>query len=420
MGSDDGRSKKKSAKGCLLRCLWCFRTCPHSRRAIGLTLLISSVVFLRDRRLFPAPELVLSDSFTATTRRPLPERCRATAQRFHHCQQHDQSTTTIRVFACHRKWCQNYLFGGHCEPCAGLGDRTRFLLSQVQDNYDLGDDCLPVQLDYPLKDVALLDTAIYQDPAGWWGELGHYRSYHLDPQKRVSQTIELSSRNHHHHHPQYATVSHFFPHGYRLHNHNYDPCLYHILFQPSRRLQKEIDVYNRAIDSHGGPSIGIHYRTGDVASFGIIQTTDSAAAADHRVAEIPEGWHRMWACAQHLAQQLFSGQQVTYFVATDNPAVKQLVVVQQQERANQQPQHPLVVTTTTPPSSYLRGLAGDRSAWLEVHLLASRTALVVNAREQNYTGSAGPISTFALLAQKIGFIHDSHVLQCATDGNTTI
>jgi hypothetical protein len=318
-------------------------------------------VLLRISYLLPAPEVVLSEHFTGQeVLERLPERCLDTAKRFVHCQEVANETW---VMACHRKWCQDFR-GGHCEPCAGIGDRMRFLLSLVDEAYD-ADRCIRIQIDYPVSGEAVLDTAIYKDTSGWWGELGHYRSYDVSERLRPEEAFTAVNEES----GGLFRFTHFLPKVGRLVD--YDACLYHIIFQPDYRLLKELGVYNDAIDSHGGPSIGILYRTGDVASFGIHQVNDN------RVVDIERGWKRMLACAEQLAAKLFPGREDTerHFLATDNPSFKEMVQRQEAEKPRGSRR---IFSTTVQPGSYLRGMDSDRGALLEIRLLAARKGLVIN------------------------------------------
>ena len=429
MGSDDGKKSLSRQRQWWFfhpsRSAWMMRLIGVVVKAFSALTIIALFTNVLNWRILPAPELILGDHFSASHyEQYLPPQCLDLAQRFHHCQQTANETV---VLACHRKWCGS-MIGGHCAPCAGIGDRSRFMLSHIQSIVDnqRSQHCIRIQLDYPLQDMALLDTAVYQDPAGWWGELGRYRSYHVQQQ----QQQQLNSQNAQERLSETMVVSHFFQTTPRLKTKQpYDPCLYHILFQPNARMQQEIDIYNtQIIDSlllssrRDIPSIGIHFRTGDVASFGI------TLSGDNRVTHLEQAWTKMLLCADSLAQRLYpninhttlsrtaANQQVPYFLATDHAGLKQWVQEQQQQQQTASLQH-RIFTTAIQPAPYLRGLAGDRNALLELHLLASRQGLVTNLRPQrsNYTGKAGRTSYFSKLAQRIGFIPDDHVMECSME-----
>ena len=173
-------------------------------------------------------------------------------------------------------------------------------------------------------------------------------------------------------------------------------------------------------------SIGIHYRTGDQAAFGLTN-------ADNRVATSAlAGWNKMQKCALELAQQLFPGTNdennnntttVTFYLATDNPHVKEHI--RRLQAAPGRNSHasridtplllPNLYVTDVQPGSYLRGNQGDRDAWMELFLLASRNGLVANALPSNYSRTANPRSQFAVLAAKIGFLEAHQFKDCSLD-----
>jgi hypothetical protein len=338
--------------------------------------------------LLPPPEIVLADSFASNTYHRLPAQCEKAAADFHRCQATSDHTL---VFACHRKWCNGW---GHCEPCMGLGDRSRFLLSGITEAVK---HCVHIQLDYPVLDIALLQSAIYRDPAGWWGELFHFRSYQLaDPHKHLKLTLPPSDK---------MTVSHFTS---NFLTRNYDACLFHILFRPTVSLSNDLDRHNAAI---GTSSIGIHFRTGDFAAFSLNQTHDLRIGQDQT---LDAAIAAMLQCADRLATKLFpyrQAEQVTFYLATDSSVVKDMIV----KNASAWSQHPIYMTSVQP-QAYLRALSGDRDAWMEMYLLAARQGLVANALPADYDGPVSyAVSMFAQLAQKIGFITDDKFVACSLD-----
>jgi hypothetical protein len=235
-----------------------------------------------------------------------------------------------------------------------------------------------------------LDSAIYHDPWGWIAELLHFRSYKVSDRHSVDAQAVKGATS--------TIFSHFTPPGYQ--KLNYDPCYFHILFQPTRRLQQDLDLMNERIGNH---SIGLHYRTGDAAAFGI-DNNDTRVAGE----AMEQGWKKMLNCAEDLVGTIFSPddkqQPVTYFLATDNGELKQRVR-----------NDPRIVTTDDLPNSYLRGLAGDRGAWEEMYLLSNRQGMVVNVRPTDYAGTASRLSFFSVLARKVGFLPDDHVRECVLD-----
>ena len=62
------------------------------------------------------------------------------------------------VIACHRVWCNGY---GHCEPCSGIGDRTRFALSLATDALERG---VPIEIDAPQPGLLVLREHLTQVP----------------------------------------------------------------------------------------------------------------------------------------------------------------------------------------------------------------------------------------------------------------
>jgi hypothetical protein len=326
--------------------------------------------------LLPAPELL---NATFSTNDNLPPQCLATAVIFDDCQ---ATSPFTYVLACHRKWCNQY---GHCEPCGGIGDRTRFLLSQVQ---DAALHCRArILLDYPLADVALRRNIVYTDGRGWVAEVLRFRSYNVA--SKLPPALEDLDQN-----KQLELYSHFTPDNYPVHD--YNPCYFHILFQPAPRLQQDLARHNANI---GNNSIGIHFRTGDSAAFGIDNK-------DMRVASVTRGFQIMMACAKELAAEL---SVTSLYLATDNLHLKRLV----QSSPELFVTNPMTIyTTDIEPNSYLRGLEGDRDAWMEVYLLSQRQGLVVNAKPKNYQGPAGDLSYFSELAKHVGFIPDAHVRKC--------
>ena len=400
MGSDDG-SKKSYALP--VSFLWQWK--PTCRRRRQVLLLVCCACCCCLAAVLVSPEWVFTHTFTPETAQ-LPPQCVEKAHAFY---QHQLASSRQRrlVLACHRRGCRASLLGGHCEPCGGIGDRTRFLLSQVENAVQAG---RRVQLDAPMADLAILDSAVYRDPAGWWAELGRFRSYNVNNRRVIQKEQLLSDR-------APTLFTHFTPSG--LHVHEYDPCTFHMLLQPTPSLRADIERHNQAMRNLvAGPSIGIHFRTGDAAAFGIANNDTRVGATDLLLQ-----WHKMLACADSLQQELFPPMEgpVTYFLATDNAEVKQWARQESSLSAlttwqnEQDGPRRVIYTTDFEPESYLRGNGADRNAWMEVYLLAARDALVVNVRPNDYHGTAGRISYFASLAKKLGFLDDHHVKECVLD-----
>lgn len=166
MGSDHGT---KSGDGIFFLFQQCYRYRLSLLKLLGVLTLLPVVVKVktywlsRIALLVPAPEKLLSHSFSSHSLiQRIPLHCRDVAQRFLHCQEVGNETW---VLACHRRWCDSRI-GGHCEMCAGIGDRNRFMLMEATEA--LG-KCYRVELDYAHPGELIVDSAIYQDPAGWWG-----------------------------------------------------------------------------------------------------------------------------------------------------------------------------------------------------------------------------------------------------------
>jgi hypothetical protein len=306
----------------------------------------------------------------------LPDRCLELSSKFHHCQGNTDKAPV--VFACHRKWCQSY---GHCEPCAGIGDRTLHVLSLVEEALER---CIPVQLDYPLPAIQIVSNAIYEDPL-WFQSLLHQRSYDVTP--RTVNAKEWGTKK---------SFVHFEPTNYSFKGH--DTCLFHILFRPVPAVQKEIDDHRQKM---GKNVIGIHFRSGDSSAFG----TDNK---DVRATDIPLAFSKMLSCGEELATRLFPpSEPYTFFLATDNKQAKELASCHKSDRFT-------IYQTETPPSSYLRA-DGKRDAWVELYLLSMMRGLVVNVRPKHYEGKALRLSLFSILAKRIGDIKDNAVIECSLD-----
>jgi hypothetical protein len=423
MGSDDGG--KTTSHFSLYLSRWRLLEDRHKwmlAAALQVLLLVVFIIMI----VLPPPELYHTETFSLDDlldpqripHFPL-EQCAATVHSFAHCQQ-QSVPSTHHVLACHRKWCHNSWMGGHCEPCGGLGDRTRVLLSRVHEFLHACHSGRVLQLDYPLRDVAVLESVIYHDPLGWWGEFLHQRSYNVADRKVHVQP--------HSHNPHILSteVLHFLAQPYQPKDYNF--CLFHILFQPGQKLQQDLDHYNQLLNQNnnlpsstkeeqeeGGPkTIGIHYHTGYAATFGMENQ-------DHVVPDATgESWRTMQQCAKELAAQLFPTtplDHVSFFLATDNPHVKAMVQKQQQQElvaSSDDDRLRIITTHGLLPDSYLRGVAGDdRDAWMELYLLAARQGLVVNVRP--HKDHAERLSQFALLAKKVGFIKTYQVQECVLD-----
>lgn len=401
MGSDNsGRQKGRAyLSGGQRHCSWCFFAA-----VIALALLMIGCWLV----VLPPPELLLQPTFERDDYGKLPKRCLETAKKFDHCQHDRTFSENTLVFCCHRKWCHSF---GHCEFCHGLGDRTRNLLAQVQ---LLQQPCSgKIKIDAPMQGLATLSSAVYQDPAGWLGEIFHYRSYNVKekvklPFERLERQLQKENNRYESDAAAAVHFSHFTPDNFEMFD--YNGCYFHILYQPTQELQAELERHNAAIGD--SLSIGIHYRTGDVAAFGIPNK-------DNRLGshiDVMDGWLTLLDCGKRLAKRIFPKDHmlsdVTFYLATDSAQVKHAAL----ELRREQSDGPRIYVTDVIPASYLRGNVGDYDAWMEVLLLSQRQGLVANSLPNEYRGTANEaISTFALLAAKIGFISDEHIEACALE-----
>jgi hypothetical protein len=342
----------------------------------------------------------------------------------------------------------------------------RFMLSQVQ---EASSDCVRVQLDYPVQDVAVLDTAVYVDPRKWWGYLSRRRSYRVGnifrkegeirvgaPQvysdrfgrstnKRRLRIAELA--NSRQVSDGEARISHFAPEGYIPKD--YNPCYFHFLFQPAPSMQSDIARHwNSLMDLHQQrsqddaprimprsweyqppgpgeqlpPSLGIHFRTGDVTAFGLNLNDTRVRSGD-----IMTAWNQMLECADQLARRLFPSihDSIPYFLATDNRALKEHILSGQVPMAgpsrstlgdSQDARRTrLIYTTDITPQSFWQAWSGDRDAWMELYLLSMQAGLVVNVLPRHYTGHATRTSFFSVLARNVGLMDSSRVQECILD-----
>lgn len=322
-------------------------------------------------------------SYSSTDMNHIPAQCLEMHQRFHRCQ---YSSSAPVVLACHRKWCQSY---GHCEPCAGIGDRSIHMIELALHALDR---CIPLKLDYPMLAVDIVDNAIYRDPLWFWESLLHLRSYDVSSRK-----LDLEQWG-----KQMAFV-HFIPDDPipPRESSPEDVCMFHILFQPSQALKQEL---NRHLNNMGPANIGMHLRTGDATSFGIGNKDDRIQSNELRGA-----LEKMIDCAQKFGEQVFPNRKEKYtiFLATDSAQVKlwSQEIDTTKERFS-------IYSTHFQPASYLRS-SNEFDAWVELFLLSRMNALVVNNNRKGYQGEARPTSCFSDLARRIGFL--DQVKECSLD-----
>jgi hypothetical protein len=176
-------------------------------------------------------------------------------------------------------------------------------------------------------------------------------------------------------------------------------CLFHILFRPAPALQQEIDFHIRQMGTSN--MIGIHFRSGDAASFGYDNK-------DVRSSDIVGSFSKMLACGEKLAEKLFPlDESYTFFLATDNSKAKALA------RTANDPRYSIYQTDVRP-ALYV-SLDAERDAWMEVYLLSMMKGLVVNVRPKHYEGKAGRLSMFSVLSKRIGSIEDHDIMECHLD-----
>ena len=309
------------------------------------------------------------------------------------------------VIACHRIWCRSY---GHCEPCSGIGDRTRFLLSLVTDALERK---IPVEIDAPQPGLLIRSDAVYQsfyDKLRFFGRTRlsdwvHWRDYDVSSRYVSKDEWGVSMER------TYVHMQPKEPKPYRLQK--YDPCLFHALLRPDAELKKDIDRNLQKITTRR--RLGVHLRVGDAAAFGI---DNQDVRAVGRSGGLQAAVEQMMDCADDLATRIWNKDEepVTYFFASDSAEAKALAGQILKARSGER-KLAKFYTTEINPESFRGGADTDREAWLEAYLLSQMDGLVMNktpSKENGYEGTAALTSTFAMLAQNIGFIPDENVKRC--------
>lgn len=315
----------------------------------------------------------------------IPPHCQEYAARFHKCQQNQKHTLVI---GCHRKWCGS--FRGYCSPGGGLGSRTRYALTMIERAVKM---CIRVEIDAPSNALLTADDVTYRDPAGLLAELLHFRSYG----NKIEESRDAWKGNVN----DWITKDTFYLHmtprywmSPRVNDmpvFDYDPCLFHLLFRPSPRLQTEINRQYERI----GNTIGIHFRTGDAVAFNDTSGDDVRVSTD-----FGHALERLVTCARDLAErQGISANMTRFYLATDNRQVQELAQ-----------QHDELVTLELQRHSWRH--SDDWDAWLEVFLLSRMNGIVVNEHDKKNRGVGDRISTYARLAAKIGFMKDNQLHPC--------
>src|SRR5210317_673203 len=180
MGTDNGSKNASVNRGRYY--------CRHLLTIAAATLIIARLVAFSSFWIFPPPEILLYNSFDpSSNENNIPDQCKDIIRQVNRCQ--NEATHTI-VLACHSKWCNSF---GHCNECAGIGDRFfNYGMNHIQHAYSgdypgllsqqnyttAANMCnFRVELDYPAPGISILKSAIYTDPSGWLGEVFRYRSY---------------------------------------------------------------------------------------------------------------------------------------------------------------------------------------------------------------------------------------------------
>jgi hypothetical protein len=440
MGTDDGR-KINGKRLLLVRALRCVTHVSKRRwKCILPVLAIASFARLfifSSYRILPSPELLFFDSFDPSSSDlgpSIPAQCKDVMQQVYRCQ--DEATNTI-VLGCHRRWCNSF---GHCNECAGIGDRFfNFGMHHIQHAYS-GDypgllqqqipssilsgnnttnKCnLKVQFDYPCHGLATLKSAIYQDPSGWLGELFRYRSYmkignSLQPQFLPHSSSPTTIVGH--------MMSNFDWHSATTRGSlptktaDWSGCLFHAYFRPNYYLEDALQYHQKQLN--GGTTIrnndtaiiSIHFRVGDGLSFKQLAISEDIRMSNGKTLE--DGWEEMKQCAKELVNsspEYSDKKRIRYVLASDSVDVKRLA----RNDADIE-----VYTTDVKPSNFRENPDKDADAWLELFLLSRQDGLVMNgvADMIAYRGRAtyaSKGSAFALLIEKIGFFRKDQVKVC--------
>lgn len=257
--------------------------------------------------------------------------------------------------------------------------------------------CLRVEFDAPERALLTVDDAAYRDTL--LAELLHFRSY---GDRLLRWKHEWSGDAAAWEGPDERTYLHGTPDRAVGHwvkgmgqSYEYDPCLFHTIFRPSRAIQADIDNHLATI---GPDAIGIHFRVGDEAAYGI-DNKDVRTSGP-----LEESFAKMMECARRHAEVLLPNKDATFLLATDSLEVKKL--------AAKDPS--IYMTNRGRPQTWLR-VDSDYQAWLEVFLLSRMKGLVGNRRTADSHGTGNPVSTFVRLAAKVGFMTDDQFLACTLD-----
>lgn len=274
-----------------------------------------------------------------------------------------------------------------------MGSRTRYALTILQRAVD---KCIRVEVDAPSNAILTANDAVYEDPLSIVSELLHFRSYGNKVEEsreswkgNTSDWLAIQDNA-----PFYLhmTPRHWVsPRPNGMPAFDYDPCLFHTLFQPTPKLNRDVKHFHQLLIDQN-IKIGIHFRTGDAVAFRHKDGDDTRVTST----DFDKSLDQLVACADVFANQLgIHDSSTTYFLATDNFEVQQVA----QQRTN-------LMTLDLKRHSW-RHASDEYDAWLEVLLLSKLNGIVVNELSaKNYKGVGDRISTFARLAAKIGFMDE--------------
>ena len=397
MGSDNGSRRRSKADR--------LRSTLAAFAALLVTLVLVSSFLGTDQQ-----DQLLLRTFDPSDTTGLPAECAESGVLSKLNQVQGFSHDRALVIACHRVWCNGY---GHCEPCSGIGDRTRFALSLATDALERG---VPIEIDAPQPGLLLRSDAVYRS---WYdivrlfgvklSAVLHWRDYDVSSRNVNRDEWGMSMKR---------TYVHMTPSKKKAkkpyHLRTYDPCLFHALFRPDAELQREIDANLNQMTAN--KKLGIHLRAGDTVAFDIDNQDVRAVSGN---GGLEKAVQTMLDCADDLAKKMNSDgkeeqEPITYFFATDSAEAKALAVRLIDNRQGSAVSAK-ISTTKINPASYLKGISGDREAWLEAYILSRMDGLVMNktpSKQNGYEGTAGGESTFAKLATTMGKMSDDHVMKC--------
>ena len=446
MGTDNGnrgRRTKRSKTFHLLLVRVLRNVVDTSKQRWCILFIVAITFFARlfiysSYKILPSPELLFFDSFDPSSSDlvpNIPAQCKDVIQQVYRCQ--DEATNTI-VLGCHRRWCNSF---GHCNECAGIGDRffnyamhhiqhaysgdypgllQQQIPSMMQNSNNTTKMCnLKVQFDYPAQGITTVKSAVYQDPAGWLGELFRYRSYMKIGHTEKPQFLPGSTS------PPRTIVGHMMS-NFDWHSAatraslpfkttDWSGCLFHAYFRPNYYLERDLEYHQTqlnggtAIKDSDTAIISIHFRVGDGLSFKQLKLHEDVRLSNSKTLE--DGWEEMKQCARELVNsspEYSDKKHIRYVLASDSIDVKRLAKNDGDID---------VYTTDVTPSNFRQSPSKDADAWMELFLLSRQDGLVMNsvADVKAYKGRvsyASKGSAFSLLVEKIGFFRKHQVKVC--------